>query len=232
MEAVWAAREPRGSARLLLLAIADRTNGKGLAWPSLTYLARRTRLGRSTTLRHLAALERTGHVAITRVKGQANQYRIVERVPERDRSQTGTQPVPIWDGYPSRIETAPVPRVRPNPSRSQKRSHREPSLVALTPDGFDRFWASYPRRQKKQAAWKAWKALAPDATVQAAIVTALGWQRRQPDWQREGGRFIPHGATYLNGRQWEDEPTAVRWQDDHTAGNIQAIRDFVDEGKR
>ena len=25
------------------------------------------------------------------------------------------------------------------------------------------------------------------------------------DWQKEGGRFVPQPATYLNQRRWEDE---------------------------
>jgi len=25
-------------------------------------------------------------------------------------------------------------------------------------------------------------------------------------WQRDGGQFIPHPATWLNGRRWEDQP--------------------------
>ena len=25
------------------------------------------------------------------------------------------------------------------------------------------------------------------------------------EWKRDGGRFIPHPATWLNGKRWEDE---------------------------
>ncbi|MNH08813.1 hypothetical protein D3C79_682460 [compost metagenome] len=29
------------------------------------------------------------------------------------------------------------------------------------------------------------------------------------DWTKDGGQFIPHAATWLNGKRWEDElPTA------------------------
>lgn len=28
------------------------------------------------------------------------------------------------------------------------------------------------------------------------------------DWLKDGGQFIPHPATFLNQRRWEDNPTA------------------------
>ena len=35
---------------------------------------------------------------------------------------------------------------------------------------------------------------------------ALAWQVKLPEWNREGGRFIPSPANYLDGRRFEDEP--------------------------
>ncbi|MDD4774105.1 MAG: hypothetical protein PHZ09_10995 [Eubacteriales bacterium] len=38
------------------------------------------------------------------------------------------------------------------------------------------------------------------------IIDAVKRQSDTGDWQRDGGRFIPLPASYLNGRRWEDEP--------------------------
>lgn len=75
------------------------------------------------------------------------------------------------------------------------------------PEEFMRLWGVYPRKDGKGAAFRAWKAQRPP---EAAVVAALGWQRKSDQWTKDGGRFIPHLATYLNGRRWQDEPTVLR----------------------
>lgn len=37
------------------------------------------------------------------------------------------------------------------------------------------------------------------------ILAALRWQALSEQWQRDGGQFIPHPATYLNQGRWKDE---------------------------
>lgn len=69
------------------------------------------------------------------------------------------------------------------------------------------FWALYPRRQKKGEAFKAWKQLKLTAAILPEIESALSWQVLQTQWCRDGGEYIPHPATWLRARQWEDEPT-------------------------
>jgi len=71
--------------------------------------------------------------------------------------------------------------------------------------GFEQFWAAYPRKESKEAARKGWPKVADNLP---AILEALSWQRVSENWTKEGGRFIPLPATYLNGRRWEDEKPA------------------------
>lgn len=47
-----------------------------------------------------------------------------------------------------------------------------------------------------------------DRDLLDAVLTALEWQTRMEAWQRDGGRYVPNPATWLNGRRWEDEPQA------------------------
>ena len=37
------------------------------------------------------------------------------------------------------------------------------------------------------------------------IVAAVRAQSSWPEWTKDGGQFIPHAATWLNARRWEDE---------------------------
>lgn len=71
--------------------------------------------------------------------------------------------------------------------------------------GFDRFWAAYPKKVGKGAAEKAFSK-APINGRLADVLTALERQKHSEQWQRDGGQFIPHPATWLNQRRWEDEP--------------------------
>jgi hypothetical protein len=70
---------------------------------------------------------------------------------------------------------------------------------------FEVFWAQYPNRKAKQDALKAWLKLNPDEALQASILKAIAQQRQGEDWVKEGGRFVPHASTWLNGKRWLDE---------------------------
>jgi len=79
---------------------------------------------------------------------------------------------------------------------------------------FDRFWTLYPKKVKKQDALKAWRKLKPDEALISEILDAVERAKGSPDWQREGGQFIPHPSSWLNGRRWEDEtpdPPKQKW---------------------
>lgn len=69
---------------------------------------------------------------------------------------------------------------------------------------FDQFWDVYPRKRGKGAAQKAWQKLNPDAAVCRMITFGLAWQVKE--WESKDPQFIPHPATWLNQRRWEDAP--------------------------
>lgn len=69
---------------------------------------------------------------------------------------------------------------------------------------FDKFWAVYPRHTAKQDAKKAFTKVAPDETLLTTMLTAIQKQKQTEQWSDP--RYIPHPATWINGRRWEDEP--------------------------
>lgn len=91
---------------------------------------------------------------------------------------------------------------------AQSRYARE---LAAHEESFAIFWAKYPRKVSKQEAFKAWKNLTKKA--QKAATDAIDAHRDY--WlktDREKDK-IPHAATWLRGKRWEDEvnftPVAV-----------------------
>lgn len=78
-------------------------------------------------------------------------------------------------------------------------------VVGAYPSAFEVFWAAYPRHEAKGTAAKAWDRLAPDEALQGRILAAIVTQRAAAGWRRDNGKFIPHAATWLNARRWDDE---------------------------
>lgn len=73
-------------------------------------------------------------------------------------------------------------------------------------DGFERFWAEYPRHVKKKEAKRAWTTLHPTPELLEKILVAVRWQRATPAWTKDGGDYIPHASSWIRGERWEDEP--------------------------
>jgi len=71
------------------------------------------------------------------------------------------------------------------------------------------FWAIYPKRIGKGAAWKAWGKIPGINGNLEKILLAINSQIKSSEWINEDGKFIPHPATWLNQRRWEDEINEV-----------------------
>lgn len=84
------------------------------------------------------------------------------------------------------------------------------SMPEVSPAGFDEFWKIYPRKQGKVKAETAYRKLDPDEKLRECIVNAIMQQRCSAQWTEDGGRFIPHPATWLNQKLWSDELPKAR----------------------
>jgi hypothetical protein len=86
----------------------------------------------------------------------------------------------------------------PNPeSRIQNPNARE----ARGAD-FEEFWKAYPRKEGKQKARQAFEKVAVSLDT---LLAAIERQKKSTQWCKDGGQFIPHPATWLNGKRWEDQ---------------------------
>ena len=72
-------------------------------------------------------------------------------------------------------------------------------------EGFNAFYAAYPRHEGKADALKAWNKLKPDIVLQTKMGEALTAQKKSPQWTKNNGQYIPMPSTWLNGKRWEDE---------------------------
>lgn len=71
---------------------------------------------------------------------------------------------------------------------------------------FDRFWAAYPRKVGKPKAQTAFARLRTTEREVDRMLAAIACQSKAYGWDRkENWKYIPHPATWLNQRRWEDE---------------------------
>lgn len=95
-----------------------------------------------------------------------------------------------------------------NDREEKRREEKKTSSSSGKPDeprGFEKFWSAYPRKVGKDDARRWWLKRKPDDDLLADMLAAIEDQRASPQWQRDGGQFIPHPATWLNQGRWQDE---------------------------
>jgi len=88
---------------------------------------------------------------------------------------------------------------------SSKSGPRSPFKSRRQEQLFDEFWAEYPKKRSKGQAEKTWVKLKPDEQLFEAIMTGLKRAKTSEEWRKEGGRYIPYPATWLNAKGWEDD---------------------------
>lgn len=76
---------------------------------------------------------------------------------------------------------------------------------AETEAAFETFWKLYPRKTAKDNARKAFAKINPNAELMAEIMASLAKHATCQAWLKDDGQFIPHAATWLNGKRWNDE---------------------------
>lgn len=89
-----------------------------------------------------------------------------------------------------------------NVTREEKRR-----VTPIVPETFLQFWTAYPRKEAKAKALEAFKKIVFINGDFEKLLAALEAAKGSDQWRRDAGKFIPHAATWLNGRRFEDEVT-------------------------
>jgi uncharacterized protein YdaU (DUF1376 family) len=104
--------------------------------------------------------------------------------------------------------------------RTTNQNQNQNQVIPLTPKGvepagFAEFWNAYPNHSAKANAVKAWGKV--PAELHPAILAAVESQKQSAAWTKDDGQYVPHAATWLNGKRWEDG----------TAGPQERIGSFI-----
>ena len=123
------------------------------------------------------------------------------------------------ESNPIQSESNPNPNTNPNPNARETRGA-----------AFEKFWSAYPRKEGKQKARSAFEKVTVSLDV---LLIALEAQKKSSQWTKDNGQFIPHAATWLNGKRWEDQLSVdragyVNGQRQLDNDEIEAIRRMMD----
>jgi len=199
--------------KLVLIALADACGGDDddarMCWPSVERIGGIDNLSDRTVREHIDRLEALGLVTKLRRRRRADgtlgtwvyliEWQIAQRRPTAGGAELpAVGPVPTGD-VPPLDYRRPTAALYPVISESVN----DPVTPTRSGDNFETFWTLYPRKVSKRDAAKTWARMKPaehDAAIEAITAHALVWQV-----QGRSADKVPHAATWLNGRRWEDD---------------------------
>jgi hypothetical protein len=117
----------------------------------------------------------------------------------------GFQTVPSGNPDATQLEPSGNPNQEPVTSNQEPVNTNTPLPPKGTASGFEEFWKTYPNKSAKVEAQKSFNKIKPDHALLAKIISAVVSFKKSAKWTKDGGAFIPHAATWLNGKRWEDE---------------------------
>lgn len=233
-------KELRPNAKLLYAEISALADSRGYCWASNEYLGQLFGLATRTIQELVAGLTEKGYVEVEVVRDpQTNE--VLERRIWVDKPPLESAPPSCGNPHDPSGENPHDPscgnphveqskeefnNIPPKPPKGGRRRNvkKEPKKTAdWKPERFEAFYAVYPWKTHRQEAIRAWDELRPGDELLDVMSAGLARQLASDEWQR--GIGIPHPATWIRGRHWENDvrrPTRVvpdsgtgkQWADD------------------
>ena len=225
MTAVLQNSRAKGSARLVMVALAEHVNGQSVdwvVWPSVNRLAKLANIAPRNVMVHLSKLREMGEIIEVgrgpkgvikyRLNPSANSRPTPDEIITPDEIVT---PDEIIISTPDEIVTPPLMKSSYKPEKNRNIEPEEESPIIPFSD-FDQFWELYPLKLAKQKAEKSFnKAIKGGVTAKVIIDGVLAFVEFE---NRKGTqrKYLPHPTTWLNGERWNDDYTTDHASTDHT----------------
>lgn len=221
---IWG-KDVTGNEQILLLALTSFSDEHGYEiWPSVARMTWMTALSERTIQRTLSGLRSTGYLVIVKAstRSMPTKYRInFDAIPNKPpfviargecNAPTTGVPNPEVTGAKSELTGAKkgltgATQVTPYPSEEQSEEQTKEQAASAKAENlsisFGEFWKAYPRKTAKGEAEKAFnKAFSRDFNKIEDAIKGIEAYKKTEQWKQG---FIPHPATYLNQKRWEDD---------------------------
>jgi hypothetical protein len=138
-------------------------------------------------------------------------YMHIPRFGQRMRSFKRACPASPWCESVEESTKSPAicQQVAASSGKSRPEVKRSEEKYTSAQTAFARFWDAYPKRVSKGRALKAWSKLNPNELLTSEILQAVMRAKTSERWRKDAGQYVPHPATWLNDRGWEDEDALV-----------------------
>ncbi len=197
-----------GEEWLVLWAILRKTYGwhKKEDRISLSQFAVITGLKRQTVLRAISKLSSKKMIGV--IKNDSSGINMYSFIKDFDK----------WEPLSKKITVSSkkiMPVIKKDNWGESKKGHTKENITKEniqkknTLAHFETFWKIYPKKKSKGQAEKAWKATKPDEQLLATMIATIERATKSEDWLKEGGKWIPYPATWLNAKGWADEITSA-----------------------
>jgi hypothetical protein len=222
----WAWDQPvKPGPKLVLVALADHSDGAGVCWPGHDLIANKCGLSRQTVLEHIATLEKDGYLIAE--AGRDSRGRVVrsryflqlarpEAPPCRDSRHGAMSDNPTRSHVGisgSTMSGFPVP-IKEEPKAIEPKTQANPRLFELGKTAIEawfnaKFWARYPKKVGRAKALQVLIEASPDPALLNEIEEGLSH------------RLAAEAAAHAKGewfRAWPDphrwlRPADARWRD-------------------
>ncbi len=193
-----ARKDLTGNDKVLYAVIINRIGNNGKCWPGVRTLTKDCGLSIDTVGNSIHRLEAAGLLVVQRRgSGRVNYY----QPPGESAPKTSTVE------KTKRTENQDTSALKISTEAHRKSGHNKKDQVKRTTPGgggFEKFWEAYPRKESKDDAEKAFRKLNPTPELFSLLIASLARQKQSDQWRRDGGRFIPHPAKWLEKRRWKD----------------------------
>ena len=197
MSWAWEQATSSSGAKLVLLALADHANDDGECWPGMKRIAEKCGMSARQVSNHVTGLEIAGLIETTRRCRNDHKYSTYLYQLKWASSGSG---LPV--GQRKSVSSGPAEvGFRAEPSVENRQL--EPSLSSSSADdGFEQFWAIYPRKIGKGAARAAWKRAVKKTAQETLLTHATLYASLRNNQEHQ---YTAHPSTWLNQERWLDE---------------------------
>lgn len=194
---IWLDERLNALDKIILVEIDSLDNGDDHCHAGNEYLAEFCQCSESKVTKTIAKLIDLGYVKVHSFDGRVRKLRSCLTF-------CTALPGNFSDSAQQNVRVNNIPNNLKNKHTTRKREGGDFS------PGFTEFWNAYPRKVAKQNAFKAWgKTGADDSQSLTSTILADVKRRVNGEWKGKEVQYIPHPATYLNQRRWEDESSAT-----------------------
>ena len=95
-------------------------------------------------------------------------------------------------------------------NREKKKENEDVGTEFDAAAAFEIFYKAYPNKKNVKTARTRWEKMKVTPELFAAIMEGLERAKNSHEWGKDGGAYIPHPATWLNGEGWKNEYKPLR----------------------